>query len=37
MIGVEQTSIFEPEKIVRAKELEQLTGIPEMLLLKSLV
>ena len=29
MIGVEQTSIFEPEKIVSAKELEQLTGIPE--------
>ncbi len=29
MIGVEHTSIFEPEKIVRAKELEQLTGIPE--------
>ncbi|SOC41850.1 3-oxoacyl-ACP synthase [Ureibacillus acetophenoni] len=29
MIGVEQTSIYEPEIIVRAKDLEQLTGIPE--------
>lgn len=29
MIGVEQTSIYEPEIIVRAKDLEQLTDIPE--------
>lgn len=34
MIGVEHTSIFEPETIVNARELEQLTGIPEKVIIE---